>query len=184
MKSFCLTLSAFFVALGTPYGGSFLYPRRRQQMLSHAEPYQLPGWCPDRSQESRYCGLSHCPLRNLLGTGSFWLFQEASSGRTLQECSLPAQKKRELPSGEMIGTGLVAALIASFMSTYLMGKTVPFYFLSFPFGMSALGGALLAGLIMKSPLMTAVKKKIRKMSLGPRITTRTSGCRSFLLMKP
>lgn len=32
----------------------------------------------------------------------------------------------------MIGTGLVAALIASFMSTYLMGKTVPFYFLSFP----------------------------------------------------
>lgn len=28
----------------------------------------------------------------------------------------------------MIGTGLVAALIASFMSTYLMGKTVPFTF--------------------------------------------------------
>ena len=64
--------------------------------------------------------------------------------------------------GEMIGTGLVAALIASFMSTYLMGKTVPFYFFVIPFGMSALGGALLAGLIMKSPLMTAVKKRLEK----------------------
>lgn len=162
MKSFVLPYPRF-CCLGNPYGGSFLYPRRRQQMLSHAEPYQLPGWCPDRSQESRYCGLSHCPFAQSIGDRLPSGFsRKHRRGVPCRNVLYPHKKEGASLLGEMIGTGLVAALIASFMSTYLMGKTVPFYFFVIPFGMSALGGALLAGLIMKSPLMTAVKKRLEK----------------------
>jgi len=102
-------------------------------------------------------------LRNLLGTGSLLAFPGSIVGAYLAGMFFTRTKKEGASLlGEMIGTGLVAALIASFMSTYLMGKTVPFYFFVIPFGMSALGGALLAGLIMKSPLMTAVKKRLEK----------------------
>ena len=102
-------------------------------MLSHAEPYQLPGRCLIGPKKAAIVAFLIALCAIYWGPAPFWLFQEASSGRTLQECSLPAQKKkRGFLLGEMIGTGLVAALIASFMSTYLMGKTVPFTFLSFP----------------------------------------------------
>ena len=150
MKSFCLTLSAFFVALGTLTAGLFYIPVGVSKCFPMQSLINCLAGVLIGPKKAAIVAFLIALLRNLLGTGSLLAFF--------------TRTKKEGASllGEMIGTGLVAALIASFMSTYLMGKTVPFYFFVIPFGMSALGGALLAGLIMKSPLMTAVKKRLEK----------------------
>ena len=163
MKSFCLTLSAFFCCLGNlrrvffyiPVGVSKCFP---MQSLINCLAGVLIG-----PKKAAIVAFLIALLRNLLGTGSLLAFPGSIVGAYLAGMFFTRTKKEGASLlGEMIGTGLVAALIASFMSTYLMGKTVPFYFFVIPFGMSALGGALLAGLIMKSPLMTAVKKRLEK----------------------
>lgn len=97
MKSFCLTLSAFFVALGTLTAGLFYIPVG----VSKCFPMQSLINClagvligPKKAAIVAFL-IALCAI--YWGPAPFWLFQEASSGRTLQECSLPAQKKRELP---------------------------------------------------------------------------------------
>ena len=158
MKSFCLTLSAFFVALGTLTAGLFYIPVGVSKCFPMQSLINCLAGVLIGPKKAAIVAFLIALLRNLLGTGSLLAFPGSIVGAYF------TRTKKEGASllGEMIGTGLVAALIASFMSTYLMGKTVPFYFFVIPFGMSALGGALLAGLIMKSPLMTAVKKRLEK----------------------
>lgn len=99
MKSFCLTLSAFFVALGTLTAGLFYIPVGVSKCFPMQSLINCLAGVLIGPKKAAIVAFLIALLRNLLGTGSFWLFQEASSGRTLQECSLPAQKKRELPSG-------------------------------------------------------------------------------------
>ena len=163
MKSFCLTLSAFFVDLGTLTAGLFYIPVGVSKCFPMQSLINCLAGVLIGPKKAAIVAFLIALLRNLLGTGSLLAFPGSIVGAYLAGMFFTRTKKEGASLlGEMIGTGLVAALIASFMSTYLMGKTVPFYFFVIPFGMSALGGALLAGLIMKSPLMTAVKKRLEK----------------------
>ena len=163
MKSFCLTLSAFFVALGTLTAGLFYIPVGVSKCFPMQSLINCLAGVLIGPKKAAIVAFLIALLRNLLGTGAHLAFPGSTVGAYLAGMFFTRTKKEGASLlGEMIGTRLVAALIASFMSTYLMGKTVPFYFFVIPFGMSALGGALLAGLIMKSPLMTAVKKRLEK----------------------
>ena len=163
MKSFCLTLSAFFVALGTLTAGLFYIPVGVSKCFPMQSLINCLAGVLIGPKKAAIVAFLIALLRNLLGTGSLLAFPGSIVGAYLAGMFFTRTKKEGASLlGEMIGTGLVAALIASFMSTYLMGKTVPFYFFVIPFGMRALGDALLAGLIMTSPLMTAVKKRLEK----------------------
>ena len=165
MKSFCLTLSAFFVALGTLTAGLFYIPVGVSKCFPMQSLINCLAGVLIGPKKAAIVAFLIALLLNLLGTGSLLAFPGSIVGAYLAGMFFTRTKKEGASLlGEMIGTGLVAALIASFMSTYLMGKTVPFYFFVIPFGMSALGCDLLAGLIMNSPLMTAVKKRLEKLA--------------------
>jgi energy coupling factor transporter S component ThiW len=163
MKSFRLTLSAFFVALGTLTAGLFYIPVGISKCFPMQSLINCLAGVLIGPNGAAIAAFLIALLRNLLGTGSLLAFPGSIVGAYLSGWFFIRTKKESASLlGEIVGTGLIAALIASFMSTYLLGKTVPFYFFIIPFGMSALGGALLAGLIMKSPLMAVVKKRLEK----------------------
>lgn len=70
---------------------------------------------------------------------------------------------RKIPAamfGELFGTGIIGAWISAFISSYLLGKDVPFYFFVAPFLLSSGGGVILAGILLKTPFIQAIGKKL------------------------
>lgn len=116
-------------------------------------------------------GMAFCTslIRNLLGTGSILAFPGSMAGAFL--AGILFQKFGKLPAayiGEIIGTGIIGALISSPMTVLLLGKEAAVFMYVVPFIMSsALGTAiaiLLTGALCKTKAMGYIKQILRETS--------------------
>ena len=105
-------------------------------------------------------------LRNILGTGSLLAFPGSMVGALLSGILYKKFKKIEMALlGEVIGTGLIGAIIAYPISKILLGKEVALFAYVLPFSISCVGGALIAYIFLKVP---SIKKVLMNEGVGVR----------------
>ena len=91
-------------------------------------------------------------LRNILGTGSLLAFPGSMIGAFLAGFAYKKFKKVEFALlGEVIGTGLLGALVAYPVATLFLGKEVALFIYVIPFSISCIGGASIAYMFLKVP---------------------------------
>lgn len=87
-------------------------------------------------------------LRNLMGTGTPLAFPGSVFGALLAGLAFRYFKKDYFAAaGEVVGTGLIGALVAFPLAKWILGFTGMAYFFIVPFALSSLSGAII-GLIM------------------------------------
>lgn len=161
MSTYRLTVSAVFVAIGTltanlfyiPVGVSKCFP---MQNMIDALTGALLG-----PVNATIIAFVISLLRNLLGTGSPLAFPGSMIGACL--AGIMYKRFHKIPAamlGELFGTGIIGAWISAFVSSFLLGKDVPFYFFVAPFMLSSGGGVILAGFLLKTPLFAQIGQKL------------------------
>lgn len=99
-------------------------------------------------------------LRNILGTGSLLAFPGSMIGAFLAGILYRKFEKVELALlGEVIGTGILGALVAYPIAKLVLGKEVALFVYIIPFSVSCIGGALIAYIFLKVP---SIKKLLTK----------------------
>ena len=93
-------------------------------------------------------------LRNILGTGSLLAFPGSMAGAFLSGILFSKFKKLEMAlAGEVIGTGILGALLAYPVAALLMGKECAVFVYVIPFLISCTGGAIMAYAFLKVPVV-------------------------------
>lgn len=88
-------------------------------------------------------------LRNLLGTGSILAFPGSMIGAYLVGYLYQKTNSNNLAyAGELIGTGIIGALIAALMTNFVLGKPTVAYFFIIPFIVSSACGTFLAAVVV------------------------------------
>ena len=96
------------------------------------------------------CAFVSSLLRNILGTGSLLAFPGSMVGVFLSAILYKKFKKIELAViGEVIGTGIIGALIAYPVATVLLGKEVAIFVYIIPFSLSSVLGSIIAYILLK-----------------------------------
>ena len=96
------------------------------------------------------CAFVAALLRNILGTGSLLAFPGSMVGVFLAALLYKKFKKIELAViGEVIGTGIIGALLAYPVATVLLGKEVALFVYVIPFSLSSIIGSIIAYIILK-----------------------------------
>ena len=89
-------------------------------------------------------------LRNILGTGSVLAFPGSMIGAFLAGTLYQKYHKRELAViGEVIGTGVIGALVAYHLAAFVLGKEVAMFVYIVPFTTSSLLGSIIAYIVLK-----------------------------------
>lgn len=155
MQTKKLTSAALLVAIGTlsahliyiPAGVSKCFPVQHAINVMGAV---LLG--PDYAVTIAF--LISC-LRNMLGTGSLLAFPGSMIGAFLagwaykRWCNVPAAM-----AGEVFGTGILGGLAAWVIASSLLGSNAVAWFFIPPFLVSTLGGSIIAGLLLKSGVLS------------------------------
>ncbi len=84
-------------------------------------------------------------LRNLLGTGSLLAFPGSMCGALL--CGLLYRFTHKVSFaflGEVIGTGILGAILAYPVAAFFLSSTLAFYGFILPFGLSTIAGSIMA----------------------------------------
>ena len=93
-------------------------------------------------------------LRNILGTGSLLAFPGSMAGAFLSGLLFSRFRKLEMAlAGEVIGTGILGALLAYPVAALLMGKESAVFVYVIPFLISCTGGAIMAYAFLKFPIV-------------------------------
>ena len=96
------------------------------------------------------CAFVAALLRNILGTGSLLAFPGSMVGVFLAALLYKKFKNIELAViGEVIGTGILGALLAYPVATILLGKEVALFVYILPFSLSSIIGSIIAYIILK-----------------------------------
>ena len=99
-------------------------------------------------------------LRNIMGTGSLLAFPGSMVGALLAGIVYKRFNKIEYSVlGEVIGTGIIGALLAYPISSLILGKEVALFAYIAPFSISCIGGAIIAYIFLKVP---AIEKLLIK----------------------
>lgn len=163
MKTKKLTLSAMFVAVGIlagnliyiPVGASKCFP---VQAAVNVLCSVILG--PAYAVLTAFC---IALVRNILGTGSIMAFPGSLVGALLASLIyLKTKSTLAAASGEVIGTGIIGALIAVPMSKFILGSEVGALFYVAPFIVSSFGGAIIGYLILKSTEILRLSKKFNQ----------------------
>ncbi|WP_097026821.1 energy coupling factor transporter S component ThiW [Clostridium peptidivorans] len=96
-------------------------------------------------------GIAFCisVIRNILGTGSIMAFPGSMIGAFLAVLFYRKGKKIIYAFlGEVIGTGVIGALLCYPISKLILGKDVAALFYVIPFSISSVGGALIAYVVL------------------------------------
>lgn len=92
-------------------------------------------------------------LRNILGTGSLLAFPGSMIGVLLAAFLFSKTKKHIFAMvGELIGTGIIGALVSYPVARIFMGREVAMFFFVIPFSASAVVGVVLGFIILKGLL--------------------------------
>lgn len=96
------------------------------------------------------CAFVSSLLRNILGTGSLLAFPGSMLGVFLSGLLYKKFKKIEVAViGEVIGTGIIGALLAYPLAAFVLGREVAMFVYIVPFSLSSLIGSFLAYIILK-----------------------------------
>lgn len=155
-----LTLTALFVAIGVisahlvyiPLGVAKCFP------VQHAINILLASMLGTRYSVSAAFTIS--ALRNILGTGSLLAFPGSMFGALL--AGILYKKTNHILGaiiGELIGTGIIGGLVAYPVAKYVLGSQAGALFFVSPFLISSAGGAALAYLLYRTPIMAPFRGK-------------------------
>lgn len=96
------------------------------------------------------CAFVSSLLRNILGTGSLLAFPGSMVGVFLAGILYKRFKKIELAVvGEVVGTGIIGALLAYPVAAVLLGREVALFVYIVPFSLSSIVGSIIAYIILK-----------------------------------
>lgn len=96
------------------------------------------------------CAFVSSLLRNILGTGSLLAFPGSMLGVFLSGLLYKKFKKIEVAViGEVIGTGIIGALLAYPLAAFVLGREVAMFVYIVPFSLSSFIGSFLAYIILK-----------------------------------
>lgn len=101
-------------------------------------------------------------LRNMLGTGSLLAFPGSMAGAAL--AGILYKKTNSIGGaiiGELIGTGVIGALLAYPVAHYFIGSPAGAFFFIVPFLISSAGGSMLAYGLHKTPIPALLQEKIK-----------------------
>ena len=96
------------------------------------------------------CAFVSSLLRNILGTGSLLAFPGSMVGVFLSGLLYKKFKKIEIAViGEVIGTGIIGALLAYPLAAFVLGREVAMFVYIVPFSLISFIGSFLAYIILK-----------------------------------
>ncbi len=153
-----LTMAAFFVAIGVvfsfvniPVGLAKCYPI---QHIVNVLSAVLLG--PLYSVLVAFCTSL---IRNISGTGSLMAFPGSMIGAFFAGILFYKTKKLSFAFlGEVIGTGLIGALLAYPIAKFVLGKEMALFGMVIPFSVSTLGGSIIGLIIILSIKNTELNK--------------------------
>ncbi|MDU2503725.1 MAG: energy coupling factor transporter S component ThiW [Peptoniphilus harei] len=153
-----LTIAAFFVAIAVvfsfvniPVGLAKCYPI--QHMVNVLSAVLLG---PLYSVLVAFCTSL---IRNMSGTGSLMAFPGSMIGAFFSGILFYKTKKLSLAFlGEVIGTGLIGALLAYPIAKFVLGKEMALFGMVIPFSVSTIGGSIIAIIIILSIKNTELNK--------------------------
>lgn len=160
MKTKNLTLAALLIAIGTlsahlvyiPAGVSKCFPV--QHAINVISAVVL-------GPEYATCiAFVISALRNMFGTGSLLAFPGSMIGAFM--AGLAYRKIKNIPAamaGEIIGTGIVGALVGWLIAITVLGSKAAAWFFIPPFLVSTIGGSIIAGLLLKSGALRYLQKR-------------------------
>jgi len=161
MKTKKLTLSALFVALGVisahviyiPIGVSKCFPV--QHTINILSAVLLGPWYAVGN------AFIISLFRNILGTGSLLAFPGSMIGAFLAGI-LYKRFKNNLSAlvGEIIGTGIIGALLAFPIAKLILGKDVAALFFVVPFLISTVGGSIIGYTLLTVTKITKIHKQL------------------------
>lgn len=100
-------------------------------------------------------------LRNILGTGSILAFPGSMCGALL--CGILYKYIKKIGAaflGEVIGTGIIGALLAYPIAVLFLSGKAAFYGFVLPFSVSSLGGAILSVILLLSLSRIGILQKV------------------------
>ena len=96
------------------------------------------------------CAFVSSLLRNMLGVGSILAFPGSMVGVFLAAILYKKFKKLEIAVvGEVIGTGIIGALLAYPLAAFVLGEEVALFVYIIPFSLSSIVGSVIAYIILK-----------------------------------
>ena len=96
------------------------------------------------------CAFISSLLRNILGTGSLLAFPGSMVGIFLAGILYRKFKRIEVAVvGEVVGTGIIGALIAYPLAALVLGREVALFVYIVPFSLSSILGSIIAYIILK-----------------------------------
>lgn len=99
-------------------------------------------------------------MRNIFGTGSLLAFPGSMIGAFLAGALYKKTKKISYAMvGEVLGTGIIGAIVSYPVSKYLIGKEATLFFFVGPFILSSFIGAIIGYSLIKIILKTNILKK-------------------------
>lgn len=100
-------------------------------------------------------------LRNLMGTGSLLAFPGSMCGALLCGLLYHSSKKLMLAFiGEVVGTGIIGALLAYPVAALLLSSKAAFYGFVIPFGISSFAGAAISMVLLLSLHKAGILRKL------------------------
>jgi len=90
-------------------------------------------------------------IRNFFGTGTILAFPGSMIGAFLAGILYKYTKKDSMAViGEVFGTGIIGALVAFPLATFILGKHAAMFFYVIPFLTSTIGGSIIAYILIKA----------------------------------
>ena len=109
------------------------------------------------------CAFAISFLRNIMGMGTLLAFPGSMLGALLSGILYKKTNKISLAFvGEVIGTGLIGALISYPIATIFMNRQVAMFTYVIPFGISTLVGSIFAVILLKALEKTHILEKVKQ----------------------
>ena len=109
------------------------------------------------------CAFAISFLRNIMGMGTLLAFPGSMIGALLSGILYKKTNKISLAFvGEVIGTGLIGALISYPIATVFMNRQVAMFTYVLPFGISTLVGSIFAVILLKALEKTHILEKVKQ----------------------
>ena len=151
MAAFSVAIAVVFSFVNIPVGLAKCYPI--QHMVNVLSAVLLG---PLYSVLVAFCTSL---IRNMSGTGSLMAFPGSMIGAFFAGILFYKTKKLSLAFlGEVIGTGLIGALLAYPIAKFVLGKEMALFGMVIPFSVSTLGGSIIAIIIILSIKNTELNK--------------------------
>ena len=165
MKAKEMTLMAMLVAVGVLSSSLMAIPIGAARALPVQHAINVIGAVLMGPAQAGLVALLIAVLRMLLGTGTPLAIPGGLIGALL--AGYLYRRWRVIPAamiGELVGTGLIGALLSYPVAKFLLGQNVAAFFFVVPFSLSSLAGVVLAGALL--PVLLPTYRRIGGSQIG------------------